>query len=91
MRAFESRTEVWREVGLGAEINRGDARKAGREAIVLLILIIGVIIAFDHRDSLFPDAGKGLRYVTAADHRPARLAAREDGRPGLPARPSSGA
>ena len=65
MRAFESRTEVWREVGLGAEINRGDARKAGREAIVLLILIIGVIIAFDHRDSLLPDAGKALRYVTA--------------------------
>ncbi len=66
MRAFESRTEVWREVGLGAEINRGDARKAGREAIVLLILIVGVIIAFDHRDSLLPDAGRELRYITAA-------------------------
>jgi len=66
MRAFESRTEVWREVGLGAEISRGDARKAGREAIVLLILIIGVLIAFGHRDSLFPDAGKELRYITAA-------------------------
>jgi small conductance mechanosensitive channel len=65
MRAFESRTEVWREAGLGAEINRGDARKAGREAVVLLILIVGVIIAFDHRDSIVPDAGKGLRYVTA--------------------------
>lgn len=66
MRAFESRTEVWREVGLGAEINRGDARKAGREAIVLLILIIGVIVAFDHRDSLLPDAGRELRFITAA-------------------------
>ncbi len=66
MRAFESRTEVWREVGLGAEINRGDARKAGREAVVLLILIIGVIVAFDHRDVLWPDASKALRYVAAA-------------------------
>ncbi len=65
MRAFESRTEVWREVGLGAEISRGDARKARREAVVLLILIIGVIVAFDHRESLFPDAGKGIRYLTA--------------------------
>ena len=66
MRAFESRTQVWREVGLDAEISRGDARKAGREAIILLVLIVGVIIAFDHRNSLFPDAGKELRYITAA-------------------------
>ena len=69
MRAFESRTEVWREVGLGAEINRGDARKAGREAIVLLILIIGVIVAFDHRDSLLPDAGKGASLHHRRHHR----------------------
>jgi len=66
MRAFESRTEVWREVGLGQEISRGDARKAGREAIVLLILIIGVIVAYEHRDTLFPDAAKAIRYLAAA-------------------------
>ena len=66
MRAFESRTEVWREVGLGAQVSRGDARKAGREAIVLLVLIIGVIVAFAHRDSLFPEAGRELRFITAA-------------------------
>lgn len=65
MRAFESRTEVWREAGLGAEISRGDARKARREAIMLLILIVGVIVVFTQRDTLLPDAGKGLRYVTA--------------------------
>jgi small conductance mechanosensitive channel len=63
---FESRTEVWREVGLGAEISRGDARKARREAIVLLVLIIGVIIVFSQRESLLPDAGRELRYITAA-------------------------
>jgi small-conductance mechanosensitive channel len=66
MRAFESRTEVWREVGLVQEISRGDARKAGREAIVLLLLIIGVLIAYDHRADWFPDAGKAVRYGTAA-------------------------
>ena len=66
MRAFESRTEVWREVGLGSEISRGDARKARREAFVLLLLIIGVLIAYDQRDTLFPDAGKAIRYGTAA-------------------------
>lgn len=66
MRAFESRTEIWREVGLGQEISRGDARKAGREAIVLLLLIVGVLIAYNHRAELFPDAGKAIRYGTAA-------------------------
>ncbi|KAA0274536.1 MAG: mechanosensitive ion channel family protein [Acidobacteria bacterium] len=66
MRAFESRTEVWREAGLGAEISRGDARKARREAIVLLVLIVGVIVVFTQRDELLPDAGRELRYITAA-------------------------
>jgi small-conductance mechanosensitive channel len=65
IRAFESRTEVWREVGLGEEINRGDARRARREAAILLILFIGVVVAFGFRDTLFPDGGKNVRYVTA--------------------------
>jgi small-conductance mechanosensitive channel len=65
IRAFESRTEVWREVGLGEEINRGDARRARREAAILLILFIGVVVAFGFRETLFPDGGKNVRYVTA--------------------------
>ncbi len=66
IRAFESRTEVWQEVGLGAEINRGDARRARREAFVILLLIVGVLIVFAERQTLLPDAGKPLRYATAA-------------------------
>ncbi|GIK78622.1 MAG: mechanosensitive ion channel family protein [Thermoleophilia bacterium] len=66
VRAFESRTEVWREAGLGDEISRGDARKARREAVVLVVLIVAVIVLFTQREALLPDAGKGLRYVTAA-------------------------
>ena len=31
-----------------------------------MLLIVGVIIAFEIRDTLLPDAGKGLRYVIAA-------------------------
>lgn len=65
IRAFESRTEVWQEVGLGGEINRGDAQRARREAFVLLLLIVGVVVVFAMRDSLLPDAGKSLRFVTA--------------------------
>jgi small-conductance mechanosensitive channel len=65
IRAFESRTEVWQEVGLGEEINRGDARRARREAIVLLVVIIAVIVAFSQRETLFPDGAKAVRYITA--------------------------
>ena len=65
IRAFESRTEVWQEVGLGEEINRGDVRRARREAIVLLLVIAAVIIAFSQRETLFPDGAKAVRYITA--------------------------
>lgn len=64
--AFESRTQVWQEAGLGAEIDRGDARRARREAVVLLILIAGVLVVFAMRQEIFPDgSGKVIRYATA--------------------------
>ena len=66
IRAFESRTEVWQEAGLGAQIDRVDAKRARREALLLLLAIAGVVAAFVMRDTLFPDAGKPLRYVVAA-------------------------
>ncbi len=66
MRAFESRTEVWQQAGLGAEIGRGDARRARREAVILLLLIAGVLIVFAQRGAIFPDgSGKWVRYGTA--------------------------
>lgn len=64
--AFDTRTEAWNEVGLGSQIDRTDARRARREAFILLLLIVGVIFAFAERDTLFPDGGKAVRYVTAA-------------------------
>ena len=67
MRAFESRTEVWQEAGLEDQIDRGDARRARREAFVLLLLIAAVLIVFAMRQEIFPDgSGKVIRYVTAA-------------------------
>lgn len=62
--AFDSRTAVWQEVGLGNEIDRGDARRARRDAFILVLLIVGVIIIFSQRNTLFPDAGKVIRYTT---------------------------
>jgi small-conductance mechanosensitive channel len=62
--AFESRTEQWRQVGLGAEIDRRQAQRARGGMILILGLIAGVLIAFHHRADLFPGAGTITRIAT---------------------------
>ena len=37
---FESRTEVWRQVGLGEQVDRGQAQRARGAALVVIGLII---------------------------------------------------
>jgi small conductance mechanosensitive channel len=69
MRAFESRTQVWRAVGLAEEIDRQktkDARRAGVEAVITILLLVGVLIVFGNRQDWFPDAAKAIRYGSAA-------------------------
>ena len=61
---FESRTEVWRQVGLGGEIDRASAQRARGGAIVIAILIAAVLVAFAHRKDLFPGGGDAVRAVT---------------------------
>jgi small-conductance mechanosensitive channel len=64
-RVFEHRTQLWREAGLGAEI---DARTAAREKgklVLLAALIAGVLVVFGHRHELFPGLGIYVRYATA--------------------------
>jgi len=61
---FESRTEVWREVGLGSEIDRREAHRAQGGAILTLLLIAAVLVAFDHRKTLFPGYGTEARIGT---------------------------
>ena len=63
---FESRTEVWRQVGLGEEISPARANKARGGAVVLIALIVGVLIAFDHRRTLFGTGGTPVRVGTVA-------------------------
>ncbi|MGH2980793.1 MAG: mechanosensitive ion channel domain-containing protein [Solirubrobacterales bacterium] len=61
---FEHRTQVWREAGLGAEL---DARSAAREKgklVILAALIAGVMVVFGNRHELFPGAGMYVRYAT---------------------------
>ncbi|MGI8726063.1 MAG: mechanosensitive ion channel family protein [Solirubrobacterales bacterium] len=63
--AFDTRTERWQEVGLGGEVSKAESRKALREAFLLVLLGIGVLVAFGFRNELFPGVGKPIRYVTA--------------------------
>ena len=63
---FESRTEVWRQVGLGEQVDRGQAQRARGAALLIVGSIIGVMIAFDHRRELFPGGGTLVKVATVA-------------------------
>jgi len=62
--AFESRTQVWREVGLGAEIDRREAHRAQRVVAVAVVAIAAVLFAFSERKELFPGYGTEVRVAT---------------------------
>jgi small conductance mechanosensitive channel len=61
---FESRTQVWREVGLGSEIDPAAARRSKGSAVILLALIAGVLFCFSERKTLFPGYGLEVRIAT---------------------------
>ena len=62
--AFESRTQVWREVGLGSEIDPAAARRGKGGALISLALIVGVLFCFSERKTLFPGYGLEVRIAT---------------------------
>jgi small conductance mechanosensitive channel len=62
--AFESRTQVWREAGLGSEIDPVAARRGKGGAVVALALIASVTVAFSERKTLFPGHGLEVRIAT---------------------------
>src|SRR4051812_19372053 len=62
--AFESRTEDWREVGLGSELDASAARRGRGGALISLALIAVVLIAFSERKTLFPGYGPEVRVAT---------------------------
>jgi small conductance mechanosensitive channel len=61
---FETRTDAWREAGLERELERRAATRARWEALVFLPLLIGVIVAYNHRHDLFPGAGDVVKILT---------------------------
>jgi small-conductance mechanosensitive channel len=51
-RMFETRSEAWERVGLSVEVSERVVRRARREAAVIVLLIVGVLVAYDHRSNL---------------------------------------
>lgn len=50
---FETRSHAWREVGLAREVTAKAARRARREIVVLVPLLVGVLLAYHYREDLF--------------------------------------
>jgi len=49
----ETKTHYWREAGLASQIVRQDAKRARRETLVLIPLIVAVLLAYFYRRDLF--------------------------------------
>ena len=61
---FETRTHAWREAGLERELNPQRVNRARRDALILLIAIVGVLLLNDNRRDLFPGYSKEIRILT---------------------------
>ena len=64
LNAFESRTEQWRQVGLGAEVDRAKAQRARGALVIFAALIAGVLVLFSQRQALFPGLVTPVRIAT---------------------------
>ncbi len=63
-RMFETRTDAWREAGLGGEVEQRDVKRARGQLLLFSLLIAGVLIVFSHRRELFPGLGMPVRAAT---------------------------
>ena len=48
-----TKTHYWREVGLDAQVDPGETRRARRDAILILPLIVAVLVLYSQRSELF--------------------------------------
>ena len=51
-RMFETRSEAWERVGLSVDVSRRAVKRAQREALVLVPLLIGLLVAYSHRKEI---------------------------------------
>jgi small conductance mechanosensitive channel len=61
-RMFETRSEAWEKVGLAVDTSQRMVRRARREALILLPLLVAVLVLFDNRKAWF-----GVEPNTTAD------------------------
>src|SRR3954452_8194094 len=52
-RMFQTRSHAWEQVGLARQLSAQAARRARREAVVILPILAGVLVAYSQRDKLF--------------------------------------
>jgi small-conductance mechanosensitive channel len=60
---FETKSHSWQEVGLARQINTKAARRARRQAAVLVPLLVGVLVAYRYRTDLF-GVDLPIRFIT---------------------------
>jgi len=63
-RMFQTKSHAWERVGLAHQVSQQVARRARIEALLLVPLIVGVLVAYAHRRSLFPHADTAVRVGT---------------------------
>jgi small conductance mechanosensitive channel len=51
-RMFDTRSEAWERVGLAVSVSQRTARRARREAAILIALLVGVLVVYAHRHTL---------------------------------------
>jgi small conductance mechanosensitive channel len=56
-RMFETRSQAWEKVGLAGQVSREMVGRARRQALVVLLLLVGVLVAYADREQVF---GRGL-------------------------------
>ena len=56
-RMFETSSQAWEKVGLAGQVSRATVRRARRQAVLLLLLLAGVLVAYANRKEFF---GHGL-------------------------------
>jgi small conductance mechanosensitive channel len=49
----DTKTHYWQEAGLAAQVDRAQVRRGRRDAILVLPLIAGVLVAYGYRERLF--------------------------------------
>ena len=52
-RMFETRSEAWEAAGLSVDVSRGAVRRARAAVVILLPVIVGVLVVYAHRTSIF--------------------------------------